>query len=208
MVKAYLKRAFTLIELVFAIIIMGIVAMSIPVIMQITSKGIEDSIIQEAVFAASAELMGATTYAFDASSYADIADINDSSTARVVDINSNCDLVTRLKNGHIAQPFHRRCTNENTTVQNSLGSGDFENIYNTTKDKESLFTDNSTSSSGYKKHYKISVGIDSKDIDNTTNNEMRKISATIFDEDDNTLVGLSTFVSNIGDIEFYHKVME
>lgn len=206
MVKAYTKKAFTLIELIFAIIIMGIVAMSIPVIMQVTSKSMEDNLIQEAVFAASAELMGVTTYAFDASSY---ADINESSAARVVDITSSCDPTTRLKAGHIAQPFHRRCTNEITTDQNSSGSGDEENIYNMLKTKEELFYNPTPNASGYKQSYKATIAISNKDLDsNTTNSEMRKIDATIYDKDGSQeLVKLSTFVANIGDAEFYHKVM-
>lgn len=59
------RSAFTLIELVFAIVIVAITVLSIPVMLQINSRGIEASVDQEAVFAASAKLMQTLAYPWD-----------------------------------------------------------------------------------------------------------------------------------------------
>ncbi|MFA5461258.1 MAG: type II secretion system protein, partial [Sulfurimonas sp.] len=85
--KALHRAAFTLIELIFAIIIMSIAIVSLPMMMQINSDGVERGILQEAIFAASAELMGATTYYWDGRS---TEDFNLSKYSRVVDVDGDC----------------------------------------------------------------------------------------------------------------------
>ncbi|WP_366755894.1 type II secretion system protein [Sulfurimonas sp.] len=56
------KYAFTLIELIFAIVIIGISVMSLPMLTQVTSSAIEKNLVQEAIFASVAEINLATTY--------------------------------------------------------------------------------------------------------------------------------------------------
>jgi len=50
------SKAFTMIELIFAIVIMGIIVSSIPSIVNTNEKSFEDSLIQDAIFANSAKL--------------------------------------------------------------------------------------------------------------------------------------------------------
>ncbi len=59
------RSAFTLIELVFAIVIFAITVVSVPIVMQVNSRGMEGAIDQEAVFAASAKLMQTLAYPWD-----------------------------------------------------------------------------------------------------------------------------------------------
>lgn len=62
------RNAFTLIELVFAIVIVAITVLSVPVVLQINSRGVQAGVDQEAVFAASAKLMQTLSYPWDENS--------------------------------------------------------------------------------------------------------------------------------------------
>lgn len=66
------RKAFTLIELIFAIVIVAITVLSVPVMLQINSRGIQAGVDQEAVFAASAKLMQTLSYPWD--EYSSIVD--------------------------------------------------------------------------------------------------------------------------------------
>lgn len=59
------RSAFTLIELIFAIVIIAITVLSVPMMLQINSRGVQAGIDQEAVFAASAKLMQTLAYPWD-----------------------------------------------------------------------------------------------------------------------------------------------
>lgn len=59
------RNAFTLIELIFAIVIVAITVLSVPVMLQINSRGVQANVDQEAVFAASAKLMQTLSYPWD-----------------------------------------------------------------------------------------------------------------------------------------------
>jgi len=74
------RFAFTMIELIFAIVIIAISVMSLPMMAVVTQRGMENNIVQEAIFAASAELMGATSGYWDENS---MQDINVSHLSRV-----------------------------------------------------------------------------------------------------------------------------
>ena len=44
------RFGFTMIELIFAIVIIAISVMSLPMMTQVTNKGLEESLVQEAIF--------------------------------------------------------------------------------------------------------------------------------------------------------------
>jgi len=64
-----LKKAFSLIEVVFAIVIVSISLMSVPMLLKEASKSDEYSIIQESVLAASTKMGNIISYPWDDSSY-------------------------------------------------------------------------------------------------------------------------------------------
>ena len=193
----YLRYAFTMIELIFAIVIIGIAVISLPMMMQVTSKGIESNIVQEAIFAASAELMGASTGYWDERSMEDEA--NDM-MSRVVDISGDCN-TNRLRPGHINQPFHRRCldSNSSTGLDLTLNSS-IVSLDDAKHTSEDIFMNISVDSAGYKQTYKSIIEINR--IDN-----IKFIQATITDSKSpaNTLVVLKMQSANIGEIEFYKR---
>ena len=120
----YINRyAFTMIELIFAIVVISISIMSLPVITNVASKAIENNLVQEAIFGASAELMDATVGCWDERSKEDKAF---SKFSRVVDIGGNCN-DDRLRPGHIPQLYHRRCLNSNSS--NNLDATSDDSIF-------------------------------------------------------------------------------
>lgn len=103
--KKSFKNAFTMIELIFAIVIVAISVLSLPMMAQINSEAIESNLIQEAIFAASSALSEATTFSWDENS------LNDGDEA-VVNGDSSCVAGTPNKRiGHVS----RECLNNNGT---------------------------------------------------------------------------------------------
>ena len=189
------RLAFTLIELIFAIVIIAIAVLSLPMMTQINSRTMDNNLIQEAIFAASAELMGASAGYWDTNS---MEDSNLSHISRVIDINSDCDS-DRLRAGHIAQPFHRRCLDSTTgsvadspsstfiSLDNAEHTGTFDEIFlNATPDK-----------SGYKRTYYSTLNVTR--VDNT-----KFLTVTVSDSTD-TLVVLKMQSANIGEIDYYKR---
>lgn len=60
-----LRSAFTMIELIFAIVLIAVVTLTIPTMIQVNNKALEGSIAQEAIFLVSAILSETTTYVWD-----------------------------------------------------------------------------------------------------------------------------------------------
>lgn len=200
--KTALRRAaFTMIELIFAIVVISIAVISLPMMAQMTSKGIEDNIVQEAIFAASAELMGATSYYWDANS---MQDSSLSNLERVININNVCESNTSdsrygLADGHIAQPYHRRCLETSTTTPADTNSTLFPNLDNAEHVNIRMVTDDTTNAAGYKENYHSDVNV-------TRAGDVKVITITVTNSDDNTpITSLSTYSANIGEIDFYKR---
>lgn len=191
------RFAFTMIELIFAIVVISIAVMTLPIMAQMTSKGIEDNIVQEAIFAASAELMGATAYYWDANS---MHDHNVSHLERVVDIDSDCDS-DRLRLGHINQPYHRRCLDDSTGLANA-SDANFPNLNNAVNAAVGdLFDDSTAEAAGYKQEYQSQVTIAAG-----ANNNIKVLTASIYAENGTTLLtSLKIYSANIGEIDFYKR---
>jgi prepilin-type N-terminal cleavage/methylation domain-containing protein len=163
------KSAFTMIELIFAIVIIGISVLSLPMMNQAVSRGIEGNIVQEAIFAASAQLNQITSYKWDENS----TQPNDSLSKVVWTSANDCNATTKQRSGHVAQPLHRRCLDDNTTrPTNILGLeagevviADFDDIDDNIKaTADTILIDTSggsviTSSQGYKKDYNSTVSV-------------------------------------------------
>lgn len=194
------RFAFTMIELIFAIVVISIAVITLPMMAQITSKGIEDNIAQEAIFAASAELMGATAYYWDRDS---MYDHNVSHLERVIDIGSTCennssDPNYRLRLGHVNQPYHRRCLDSSAITPAGTSSDIFPNLDNLIN--RTLFENEATAGlrdAGYKGSYGTNVTI-------TRTGDVKKITVSIT-SGGNTITLLSTYSANIGEIDFYKR---
>ena len=211
--KTLSRFAFTLIELIFAIVIISIAVVSLPVMVQITSKGIENSLVQEAVFAASAEIMGATSYYWDQRS---MEDVNVSHMSRVIDIGGTCENNSslashRLRDGHIAQAKHRRClVSTSAAGLNALG-GDYPGLNQASYSNKAIFVDpggvDIGSATGYKHDYQSDLNVTSNaTFTGTPNTDMKKITVTISNADSgDTVTSLSTYSANIGEVDYLKR---
>ncbi|HIP54874.1 MAG TPA: type II secretion system protein [Sulfurimonas autotrophica] len=204
------KLAFTLIELIFAIVIIAITVVSLPMMNQAISKSIDANLIQEAIFAASTELNEVTTAQWDEASI----DGNASTTiSQVININNTCENNQsnqryRLRPGHILQPLHRRCLNNLT--QGNLNSNTNNNI-DAVEDKahgyREIFLNLTPNQAGYKQKYKSLVAINYNPVFNATvEPNMKKITIIVKDENNNTVTSLFTYVANIGGIDHYKRI--
>jgi len=199
-----LKRyAFTLVELIFAIMVIAISVISLPMMTQITSKGIESNILQEAIFAASTELMGASAGYWDKNS---MDDHDVSHIARVIDLAitpaSTCDNNSnssryRLKTGHIAQKYHRRCL-DSTIGAADVNDSTYINLDNAKHNLEDIFIYVDINSTGYKDSYKSSVAI-------SRNGDIKDINISITTSGGKLIAKLKMKSANIGEIDYYKR---
>ncbi len=200
MVKVSFKTAFTMIELIFAIVIIAIAVISLPTMIQVISKGMEKNLAQEAIFGASVELMQASSGYWDANS---MKDINLSDYSRVVNIDGDCNATTKLRPGHINQPFHRRCI-EDTTItipNNTTGNADFNTLNDFVHTAQSLFIGDAMGTAGYKNmNYTSTLTITPL----ATDTNIKVLTATI-KEGTNIITVLKTEAANVGEPQYYKR---
>ncbi|PHQ90775.1 MAG: hypothetical protein COB42_04550 [Sulfurimonas sp.] len=207
------RFAFTMIELIFAIVIISISVLSLPMMNQVISDNIEGSITQEAIFAASAELNQIISYHWDENSLQ-----NGVSLSRVVWATANdCDPLTQLRPGHIREPLHRRCTDVATpTPANNLGSegGDLDDLDDINQNPHAIFINIGNAGNRaleYKNAYMSTFNVSYATIDpayvipnDDTNNNIKRIRVTVSDAA-GVVTELTTFSSNIGEIDYYKR---
>ena len=196
------RKAFTMIELIFAIVVISIVVLAIPTLIQVSSKNVENSLAQEAIFTASAELMGASSVYWDENS---LYDENVSILSRVIDIDNDCNSITHLRPGHINQPFHRRCLDENSSIVGAANSsgGTIYDLDDLAHGSQSIFT-SGADASGYKKDYNSTLDV----AVSASDSNVKIATVTIIDRDDGSIVTkLKMQVANIGEVEPYKKRM-
>jgi type II secretory pathway pseudopilin PulG len=167
------RSAFTLIELIFSIVIMAITVISLPMIMDVDSRARDKNLAQEAVLAASAKLSQVLTYQWDerSLSWDDLAE-NHQTFARILDGTSYSTTafdrngtILRQSGGHRA--FFPAITNatplgdDNATLdafgnQIVVGMDDRNMTAAALSGFEAGFSANSE---GYKRNYRIQVDI-------------------------------------------------
>jgi len=199
--KKLSRTAFTLIELIFAIVIISIAVASLPMMILVNNKSMEDSMVQEAIFAASAELMNASVGYWDANS---MADYNVSNLSRVIDIGSTCENNTsspryRLRPGHIAQAFHRRCLDDSISITAANESNNiYPNLNNAEHTKSDMFLSLDLNASGYKDKYKSSLSI-------VQVNDVKHIQIEVSNSKEEVITILKMQSANIGEIDYYKR---
>jgi len=189
-----------MIELIFAIVIIGISVMSLPMMSRVTAQGMENNIVQEAIFAASAELNQAVTHYWDANSL----DAN-ISLARVIDT-GDCNATTRLRDGHIFQPYHRRCLNSSLTGISNVIGGAQSSLDDAEHANQVIYIGDATTQEGYKKAYNSSVAVDANaTFGGVANNQnVKSITVQVLDGV-NVITSLTTYSANIGEIDYYKR---
>lgn len=197
--KVLQRAAFTLIELIFAIVIMSIAIVSLPMMMQITADGVEKGIVQEAVFAASAELMGATSYYWDNMSTQNFAL---SSYSRVVDVDGDCNATTRQRPGHIS----RMCLDNGAVGAVNYATADATLGLNASVHADDGFDNPAVNAAGYKQNYTSQMGIaQGNDINGALSNNVKILTVSVFDTTPILLTRLRIYSANIGEVAYYKR---
>jgi len=200
------KSAFTLIELIFAIVIIAISVMSLPMMTQATSKGIEANIVQEVIFATGAILNESTTYYWDKNS---MYDANLSQYSRVINTKiggiDECSGGAPYKRiGHI----NRRCLNDNTKTQDNVGNSDSIEQAKTDYNND-LLLKGSAAAATYKGSYSAKAIVNScKDGgcvqfgEEANNQNLKEIEIQVTPTGStDILVLLRAYVANIGEVK-------
>ncbi len=203
------RAAFTLIELIFAIVIIAISVISLPMMSQAVAKGVDANLLQEAIFAAATELNEAVTAHWDENS---IEPGMPDSTARVIETainmcnNDNNSSTFRQMPGHINQPLHRRCLDANATVTSpSNASATAVDSLDDMEHGDRNITIGTSGAQGYKEIYQSSVVVSPNADFNGANPNIKSIRSTVKDEDGNTITTLQTFSANIGEVDYYKR---
>lgn len=201
------KNAFTLIELIFAILVISVSITSLPMMIQTSAKSIEKSILQEAIFAAQAILNESTTYYWDQNSQDD-ANLS-GGYSRVVNTGDCLGIGIPYKRvGHI----NRQCLDDNTTAVNIVGdSSSLEwaaNIYTNTIALEGNSVNGAAAT--YKSSYNVTVTVNYCGVAGQCvqfgleepNTNLKQLQIRIADPTTNeTLVQLRTYSANIGEVK-------
>ena len=198
MVNKTKSSAFTLLELIFAIVIISIAVISLPRMIQVGSNSIENSFVQDAIYAASIELNLALSYRWDENSM-----LAGESYASALDLGTNdCNTITRLKPGHIAQPKHRRCIAgaANNGVVNDLTDFDLDDAQH---EAQAVFSGISTHS--YKQNFDSSIAVTDISPAGAQFIGVKQIDIDITRQDaaNTPVTTLHAYASNIGEVEYH-----
>jgi len=197
-----------MIELIFAIVIISLAVLSLPMMNRVISNNIESNIVQEAIFAASAELNQIISFAWDENSMETNATLS-----RVVWTSATDCITNKQRPGHVMQPYHRRCADANATrpttaVNFGPEAGDLDDLDDINTSATPVFTLDLTSSTGYKTDYNSAFSLAYVNFDPTyiANNNIKRIRVEIRDiGTGDVITALSTFSSNIGEIDYYKR---
>ncbi|MCD6258468.1 MAG: type II secretion system protein [Helicobacteraceae bacterium] len=200
MVKPFSSKSrfgFTMIELIFAIVIIGITVVSLPMMTQATSRGIDNNFVQEAIFAASTEVMQAMSYRWDLNS----AENNTpGELSRVIDINGDCSAISK-RPGHIVRSCYSDLSDVDANISANTSDPLIENLNNAVKTDSNVFTGIDGSGYGYKKAYTQTTTVSMSSFGGVNNGNFKHIETTITDPVNETQVVLEAFSANIGEVE-------
>ena len=206
MVKPFSSKSrfgFSMIELIFAIVIIGITVVSLPMMTQATSRGIDNNFVQEAIFAASTEVMQAMSYRWDLNS----AENNTpGELSRVIDLANDCEDNTTLarygkRPGHIVRSCYSNLSDVDANVSANTSDPLIENLNNAVKTDSNVFTGIDGSGYGYKKAYTQTTTVNISSFGGVNNENFKHIETTITDPVNETQVVLEAFSANIGEVE-------
>ncbi|MFA6193159.1 MAG: hypothetical protein WC665_12510 [Sulfurimonas sp.] len=197
------KSAFSMIELIFAIVIIGISVISLPMMTQATSKGVERNLVQEAIFAASTELNQVLSYQWDENAM----DGSNLLSKVVWTSATDCNSTTKLRTGHVNQPLHRKCI-DNEILRPTIAIDGLNDIDDAAHAAQIVFTDSTITQEGYKQTYNSTVTVENDAIFGTSiavNPNIKKVTVTIKDNDAKVITLLKTYSANIGEIDYYKR---
>ncbi len=218
-----MRKAATMLELIFAIVIIGIAVMSIPTMLTQSSTAILTTVQQEAIMAASTQIGNVISHPWDQNQtdpeqnggYIKVVNVNTASADDELDMDSN---ITRTRKGHFLGDKRRKFyQNSAPTSEANLGSegGELNDIDDFIGNNQVLVQGNAAGND-YIRTYNVNIDVDYiSDAANYTQNPLnvtinqaavanptniKLITVVVTSNDDpNLQIQLSTFASNIGE---------
>jgi len=160
------RHAFTMIELIFALVIMGIVFLTLPLILIQNADSVEDNIIQESIFLSSSKMSQLLTFQWDENSkeagiILSAADVLTVSATGDDELDRN---LSDFRRGHFREDKHRRMTPVNNERNASAAVGLEGALYDDIDDFDGIVDFDvivlpADSTGGYKKNYRADVNV-------------------------------------------------
>jgi len=221
------RSAFTMIELIFAIVIISIAILALPTILVRDASSQEQTLKEEGIMLTTTKIAQILTYSWDQSS----SPTTVMSTSQVLDTSHGDSDFDRnasdFRVGHFQDELRRRMTpNSSTRTAGTIGGAAGTNIGAFNNDVETVGTPNNPQ--GYKKQYRTTTtvryvsdaanyGDNNISFDfsttaglSTTNSTNLKMVQVSTDEMDTAgawvpIIQMTSFSANIGEAEFYKR---
>lgn len=199
-----MRFAFTMIELIFAIVIISIVALSLPMMSQVINKSHERNLVQEAILVASGDVFKTISGKFDENSKPDNSDANYEKIlyTNAEDNDGNISKGQRVGNLNIL--FHDN--NATRASVSGLDTGETAGINEDDIDDYGITNGDAVtltgSAAGYKQYYKKDITVTQLSFNNTSDTNAKRVEITIKDQNDTskTLVKMHTYTFNTGSV--------
>lgn len=196
-----IRLAFTLIELIFAIIIMSIVVFTLPMMSQVIGKGTENNLVQEGILVASGDMFKVISGKFDENSK------DDAMAFEKILYSSNAEAALLDVNGSRAGNINIIFDN-NTTRRPSVSGLDTGEATDANEDDvdDYIITNGNAvthtgSAAGYKQFYKKDINVTLSAFNGGNADNTKKVTITIKDTAGTTeLVKMHTYTFNTGSV--------
>ncbi len=101
------RSAFTIIELIFAIVVIGVTLLTVPLMIETNNKSLERSLSQEAIFLAAALLSSESTKEWDANSIVSTSNADEYVLAKILDVGAlGATTYSRTNIGTVGAPIY------------------------------------------------------------------------------------------------------
>jgi len=205
------RLAFTMIELIFAIVVIGVTVLTVPLMIQTNNKALEGNAAQEAVFLTSSVLSVTTTLVWDNRSIVSVT--GDSYVlAKILDISGGTsayqrpDINSTQRVGGIDEDLHRQFYDYN----GSLITPAQDDVVTLSATLDGSVAD----ISGFKQAYSIVAKRwyvpDNGDLSTTqatatTKSNLKLTEVAIYSEEGDVIAKLRAYTANIGEVDFARR---
>lgn len=224
-----MRYAFTMIELIFAIVVIGVTLLTVPLMIETNNKAMERNLVQEAIFLASSLISVESTQAWDANSIVPTGNPDDYVLSKILDTSNTqatavgtvygrtaigaAPIITNIRRGGILADKHRQFYDFNASA--GAANNGFTTPQQAGTVTYTLAIDNSlASATDYKQAYasnnnarRLYVadganGIDTFSTLATGVSNLKMLEVSIPVDGDIPKVVLRTYTANIGEADY------
>jgi len=213
--KKIVRNAFTMIELIFAIVVIGVTVLTVPLMIETNNKATEGNLAQEAIFLVSSVLSTTTTFVWDDNSIVDTGSVDDFVLSKVLDVNpigseyGRTAADSNTRRGGLREDKHRQFFDYNISnpVQSAPAQAGDINL--------NVPLDNSVADiSGFKQAYSIAAKrvyvsdataepfVFTTASQGATLSNLKMIEVAILGEDGAIISTLRAYTANIGEVDY------